>query len=291
MTAMTARQLADLEQTGPCQFHSRHGQRNPAGSLYGGQLLCQGLVAAARTLGDGPGSQFWPAHSLHTYFLRSGAADLPIDYTVQVLRNGRRFAARRVEALQGGRLIAHMHCSFHDPEGGFEHQASMPPDVPPPDSLPSLNDYVVAHADRLSPVVVQSYSEPFPLELRLVAPEQSFFARQDRPARAFWLRMPSAAAVADPALQGGLLAFASDHWLAGVAAGCHTLPTDRNRLSIASIDHAIWFHRPTRVDEWLLHWTDSPSARHGRGLARGLLFNQAGDLVATTTQEGIFRSR
>jgi len=282
--SITARQLVDIEQTGPTRFRSRHNQRNHTEALYGGQVLGQALAAASRTAAG------QPAHSLHGYFLRVGAVDMPVDYDVELLRDGRRFAARQVAASQAGRLIFHMHCSFHDPEPGFAHQFEAPLDAPGPEGLAPLQDFVRAHADRLSQAAVEKYGAPFPLELRLIEPQQFFFEPPTELRRDFWVRMPSAGAVDDSAMRQCLLAFLSDYWLAGVAAGRHISPTNRKNVRIVSVDHAIWFHRPARADQWLLYRTDSPSAQQGRGLARGLLFNQAGALVASTAQEAVMRS-
>ncbi len=279
---ITAAQLLDLQTVEPDLFRSHHTQANPAGALFGGQVLAQGLVAATRTV---PG---WPAHSLHGYFLRAGDAKLPVDYQVERLRDGRRFAARTVRASQDGRVIFHLHCSFHDPEPGNSHHQPMPDDLPGPEALLPLDAFVASHADRLPDATVANYTAPFPLELRLVAPETYFFAAGQAPRRAFWVRLPSAAGTADRD-QNALLAFLSDYWLAGIAVGPGRLSTNSQQLSINSLDHAIWFHRPARADEWLLYFCDTPSGGDGRGLARGLLYDRSGRLVATTSQEALFR--
>jgi acyl-CoA thioesterase-2 len=279
----TAAELIDLEQTGPTGFRSRHNQRNHGDALFGGQVLCQSLLAASRTAaGRTP-------HSLHGYFLRGGAVDLPVEYEVEVLRDGRLFATRHVSASQGGRLIFHMDCSFHDAEPGPDRQFAAPLDVPSPESLISLADYVRANADRLPPAAIESYTARFPLELKLLDPDGCFFNLLEEPRRSFWIRMPSAAGVEDAIAHQALLAFLSDYWLVGVCIGQDMLPTNRRTLSIASIDHAMWFHRPARADEWLLYQSDSPSTRSGLGLARGLLFDRSGALVASTVQEAVFR--
>jgi acyl-CoA thioesterase-2 len=252
---------------------------NHAGALYGGQVLTQALLAAARLT---PGKQ---PHSAHGYFLRAGSAEAPIDYEVETLREGRRAAARRVQALQDGKLIFHLHCSFIEPLHGFEHQVDAPAGLPRPEALQPRADYVAAHAERLSARTVADYGGPFPLDLRLIEPERFFFELLPEPKRGFWLRMPSADEIDDPVLHSCLAAFATDYWLGGVGAGAHVLATDRTTLQIISLDHGIWFHRPVRADEWLLYLTDSPSAQQGRGLARGLLYDQAGALVATIAQE------
>jgi acyl-CoA thioesterase-2 len=279
-----AARLVDLEQTGQASFRSRCNQRGHGEALFGGQVLCQSLIAASRTAsGRTP-------HSLHGYFLRGGTADLPVDYAVDVLRDGRQFATRQVAASQAGKLIFHMDCSFHDAEPGIDRQFAAPLDVPGPESLVSLSDFVTSNADRLSPAAIEAYTARFPLEVRLLDPDRAFFKLLDEPRRGFWIRMPSASGVHDAVAHLALLAFLSDYWLVGVAVGRDILPTNRRTLSIASIDHAMWFHRPACADEWLLYQTDSPSARLGLGLARGLLFDRTGALVASTAQEAVFRA-
>lgn len=281
MTAsvFTARDFAALEQVGPARFRSGRGQVNPGGTLYGGQVVGQALLAAARLT---PGKQ---PHSLHGYFLRAGSAEASIDYEVELLRDGQRVASRRVSALQNGKLIFHLHCSFLTPLQGFEHQLGPPPGVPAPAVLPELSAYVAEHAARLSARTVASYTAPFPLELRLIEPEKYFFELLDAPKRGFWFRAPSAAEIDDPIVHQALIAFASDFWFAGVGAGAHVLPTDRDKLQILSLDHAVWFQRPARADRWLLFLMDSPSAHEGRAFCRGLLYDEAGVLVAAGSQE------
>ncbi|ASG22195.1 acyl-CoA thioesterase-2 [Nitrospirillum viridazoti] len=280
---ITAGGVLSLDRLAEGRFRAWHTQANPAGALFGGVVLGQSLAAASAT---GPG---WPAHSLHGYFLRPGRAGQPVDYIVETLRDGRRFAARRVTAQQGGRTLFHMHCSFHEPESGFDHQAPPSPDMPAPEDLIPMDRYVANQVDRLPPSSA-AYMAPFPLELRLVEPDDHFLRPTDKPQRAFWLRMPSAAGVEDDNQQRALLAFAADYWLAGVAVGPGRLSTNRDALTINSLDHAMWFHRPVRVDQWLLYVCDTPSGSDGRGLARGLLYDRAGRLVATTSQEALFRA-
>jgi acyl-CoA thioesterase-2 len=278
---ITPAQLFDLEQIETNRFRSRYSQTNHTDALFGGQFIAQALAAAIRTT---PGKT---AHSLHGYFLRPGAAGSPIDYQVALLRDGQRVATRRVSAFQNSKLVFELLCSFAVPLAGFEHQAPAPDGIEGPEGLASLAEYVVANAPALSPLSVANYSAPFPLQLRLIEPERCFFELLPEPKRALWLRVPSAAEVDDAALHQCLLAFASDYWLLGVAAGAHALPTNRGTLQILSLDHAMWFHRPVRADGWLLYVTDSPSAQQGRGLARGLLYDTAGTLVATVAQEGL----
>lgn len=281
--AITAAQLLDLTEIGPLRFRNRHNHINHSNGLFGGQVMAQALAAATRTVADRP------AHSLHGYFIRGGSIDLPVDYAVEAVRDGRRFATRAVVASQAGRIIFQMHCSFHDPEPGFEHRPDMPSDIPDPETLMSLRAFVAANADRLAPAAVRNYGAPFPFELRPIDPEAILVHGLDAPRRDFWTRMPSAAGIDDARLQQCLLTSLSDYWLAGVAAGQHILATTSQSFLITSLDHAIWFHRPVRADEWLLYRTDSPAAQQGRGLARGSLFDRQGRLVASTAQEALMR--
>ena len=280
---ITALQLVDVVEVAPMRFRNTHNQTNHSHALFGGQVMAQALAAAFRTVAH------WPAHSLHGYFVRGGSIDLPVDYAVEAIRDGRRFATRAVVASQAGRTIFQMHCSFHDPEPGFEHAFETPANVPDPEGLVSLRAFIAANVDRLAPAAVRNYSAPFPFELRPVDPEANLLRGLDAPHRDFWTRMPSAAGIDDSRLQQCLLTSLSDYWLAGVAAGPHVLATTSNDFLITSLDHAIWFHHPVRVDEWLFYRTDSPAAQQGRGLARGSLFDRQGRLVASTAQEALMR--
>lgn len=279
----TARNLLELDEIGPLHFRSRHNQPNHNGMLFGGQALAQALAAAQRTLPD------WPAHNCNAYYLRGGAIDTPVDYEVERLRDGRRYAARRVRAGQQGRVIFEMLCSFHDPEHGFAHQQRDAMDVPAPTLLSSLASYVVENADRLPREIVDRYSGHFPIEVRLIQPECVFFEHLPTPHRDFWIRMPSAQQVSRPGDHQCLLAFLSDYWLAGVAAAQHRSPITADGFSITTLNYSLWFHAPTRADQWLLYRTESPWAGDGRGVARGLLYDRDGTLVASVVQEAAMR--
>lgn len=284
-SAITARQVLELEPTGPGRFRSQRIQPNHSASAFGGQLVGQALAAAARQAPDKS------ANSLHAYFLRPGSTREPVDYQVEILREGRRLAVFRVSAHQDGKLIFHLHCSFMSRLPGFDHQAPCPTGLPGPEGLATVAEFVRAHANDLPQETVSIYSTAFPLEVRLIEPERTFFERLETPERAFWVRTPSAAEVDDLALHQCVLAFVTDYWLVGVAASTHIPMRERNRLQILSLDHAVWFHRPARADEWMLYVTDSPSAQDGRGLGRGLLYSAEGALIASTVQEGLFTRR
>lgn len=278
-THSVAQAILNLEQVDARRFRSTFNQTNYLGMIFGGQPLGQALAAAQRTVAG------WPAHSLSGYFLSAGAVDRPVDYQVEAVRDGRRFAFRRVLASQDGKPTFDMICSFHAPEVGLEHQFSELPDVPDPEALVSVKDFVDAHADRLSSWLVESHRRGWPFELRLPDPEKAFFAKPETPERSFWFRMPSAAGIADPRDHHSLLAFMSDYWFAGVASSVHIPITSSDRLSVASLNHGLWIHAPVRVDEWLLFTTDSPWGGAGRGLARGLVYDRSGQQIATAVQE------
>jgi acyl-CoA thioesterase II len=289
ITRTPARELLDLEQIAERRFRSVYAQGNYQDAIFGGQALGQALAAAQRTVSE------WLPHTCTGYFLRFGTMAEPIDYEVERVRDGRRFAARRVLASQSGKAIFDLLCSFHDVEPGFAHQHTDESQVPLPETLPPLLDFVRAHIDRLPKQIVdrhEQFHDSFPVELRLVDPDGVFFGAPNILPRAYWLRMPSAAGIENASEHRCLLAFMSDYWLASVAAAPHRSPTFAgNDLAVASLNHSIWFHGPVRADEWLLYRTDSPWAGEGRGMARGLIYDRRGRLVASVVQEVSLRLR
>ena len=278
-TLSVAEAVLNLEQVGEHRFRSTFNQDNYLGMIFGGQPLGQALAAAQRTV---PG---WPAHSLSGYFLSAGKVDIPVDYDVEEVRDGRRFAFRRVLASQEGKPTFDMICSFHAPEVGPEHQFSAAIDVPGPEELINVKDFVAANEHRLHGFVVESHRRGWPFELRLPDPEAAFFAQPETTDRNFWFRMPSAETIEDPRDHHSLLAFMSDYWFAGAASSVHASISNAGRLSIASLNHGLWIHAPVRVDEWLLFRAESPWGGSGRGLARGLIYDRSGQQIATVVQE------
>ena len=253
-------------------------------SVFGGQVLAQALVAAARTVEAGR-----TPHSLHGYFILPGDVHAPIVYFVDTLRDGRSFTTRQVTAIQHGRAIFNMSSSFHGVEDGPEHQMKMP-DVPPPEDLPSELELARAVSDRIPEPRRTLFTQERPFEVRRVR-SLDFFAPEPQPAvRRAWFRavgeMPD-----DPLVHQSVLAYASDYGLLGTALLPHGLSFNRPELQAASLDHAIWFHRPFRADEWLLYASDSPSASGARGFTRGTIFTRDGRLVASAVQEGLLRLR
>jgi acyl-CoA thioesterase II len=262
------------------------GQSRDIGTKYvfGGQVLGQALSAAQATVDPAGGRR---AHSLHAYFLRAGDIDAPIVYDVDRTRDGGSFSVRRVTAIQHGKVIFFCAASFQALEAGVEHQLSMP-EVPQPEDLdpsPSVPAEVMA---TLPPKVQRWLSRRGPFEFRHVYPRDELNPPKRPPFQQVWFRLTEP--VGDsPELHHALLAYASDFQLLGTANYPHGISYYQPNVQMASLDHALWFHRPFRADEWLLYSIDSPSAQNARGLARGQIFDRRGKLVASTAQEGLIR--
>ncbi|MEZ4391632.1 MAG: acyl-CoA thioesterase II [Polyangiales bacterium] len=255
------------------------------GTVYGGQVLGQALSAAAQTT---PPDR--AAHSLHAYFLRPGDVAMPIVYEVERIREGSSFTTRRVAAVQKGQVIFYLTASFQRDEEGFEHQDTMP-EVPAPETLQTEQQRAAVYAHRLPRMLRERAVGERPFEMRYVDVGDDPVLPSPAPAsRAMWIRtvdrLPD-----DPALHRFLLAYASDSGFITTALRPHGVTWLTPGMQVASIDHAMWFHRPFRADEWLLHVIDSPSAQSARGLVRGRVFDREGRLVASTAQEGLIRQR
>jgi acyl-CoA thioesterase-2 len=259
------------------------GQSRDIGSpqVFGGQVLGQALVAATATAEDRV------AHSLHAYFLRRGDFNSPIVYEVDRALDGKHFSSRRVVAIQHGRQIFNMSASFQLPESGLDHQISIP-DVPPPESLPDLESHYREVADKLSAAARRVLEQKRPFEFRPVHPPDSLRREKSSPHKYIWFRAVDRLAD-EEALHRCLLAYVSDFHLLDTALKPHGISMISPNLVIASIDHAMWFHRSVRVDDWLLYAVDSPSASEARGFTRGSVFARDGRLVASAAQEGLIR--
>lgn len=277
--------IVTVSPIGQDRFVGRFNQVNFYNSLFGGQVLGQSIAAAAATVGNRP------IHSMHGYFLRPGAGGLPVEYFVERTRDGRSFTTRRVTGTQvsarGRDTIFQMECSFHAEESGWDHQSQMP-DVPPPEALEDLVAIARAAEPAIGEILMRRSGQHGPLEIRPVRPDQ-VLAQQKQSRRQAWFRAPSAAGVTDPAVQLQILAWISDFSLSGAALVMHTVPLPGPHVFLASIDHAMWFHRPVLTGEWLLFDTDSPSASGATGLSRGLIYDRGGRLVATVAQESLQR--
>ena len=254
------------------------------GRVFGGQVLGQSLSAAEQTV---PADRF--IHSLHGYFLRPGDAAKPIVFTVDPIRDGRSFTTRRVVAVQDGRAIFSLSASFQVVEPGVEHQTGVP-EVPEPEGLPSELSLIRGMADRIPEPLRKVLTQDRPIDFRPVEPMDPFDPQPRPPVRHFWLR--SVGDVPDDrVLHQAVLAYASDYGLLGTALQPHGLTVRAPGLQVASLDHALWFHRPFRVDDWLLYAIDSPAAAGARGFTRGSIYTRDGKLVASVAQEGLMRVR
>jgi len=276
--------ILDLEKLEENLFRGRSPQTDWQ-RVFGGQVIGQALVAACRTVDTAAR----PPHSLHAYFLLGGDPKVPIIYELDRIRDGKSFTTRRVVAIQHGEAIFTLAASFHRDEPSLTHQAKMP-DVPPPDKLPS-DDEIKNRVLPLMPEAVRRYYErERPIELRPVEFDR-YLGRKIEDGR-FHVWMRATGALPDePAIHQCVLAYASDMGLLDSALIPHGRTVFEKTIMAASLDHALWFHRPFRADDWLLYAQDSPSLGGARGFSRGLIFARDGTLVASVTQEGLLRER
>ena len=276
-------EILDLEEIE--QNHYRATSPNEGWQrVYGGQVIGQALVAASRTVDESR-----HAHSLHGYFLRGGDTTVPILYTVDRIRDGRSFTTRRVVAVQHGQPIFTMSISFQVAEEGLTHQFTMP-DAPDPETLVDEEDLRAEQAKDWPEELREAYSTSSAIQMRQVQPVDLINPQPTEPRQLCWMKtreeLPD-----DPRLHQCVLAYLSDWSLLDTAARPHAVSYLQDEVQVASLDHAMWFHRPFRADEWLLYDQDSPAAGGARGFNRGLIYNRAGELVASTTQEGLLRVR
>ncbi len=250
--------------------------------VYGGQVIGQALVAASRTVDEDR-----QAHSLHGYFLRAGDTSIPILYKVDRIRDGRSFTTRRVVAIQRGKPIFSMSISFQVDEQGLTHQFAVP-DAPAPETLLDEDEIRREQAKNWPPEFQENYSNSSAIQIRPVDPVDLMHPQARDPQQMVWMktreRLPD-----NQRLHQCALAYLSDWSLLDTTTLPHAISFLQDNVQMASLDHAMWFHRPFRADEWLLYVQDSPSSSGARGFNRGLIYNQAGDLVASSTQEGLMR--
>jgi acyl-CoA thioesterase-2 len=274
--------ILDLE---PLEVNLFRGRSPQSGwqRVFGGQVIGQALVAALRTV-DGR-----PAHSLHAYFLLGGDPKVPIVYDVDRIRDGKSFTTRRVQAIQHGRPIFAMAVSCHADEPGLTHQARMP-DVPQPEALPSEAEVKERILPLMPEAVRRYYQRERPIEMRPVEYARYIGQKSEDARFHLWIRttgkLPD-----DPAIHQCVLAYASDLTLLDTALVPHGRTLFDQKFMAASLDHALWFHRPFRADDWLLYAQDSPNLSGARGFSRGLIFARDGALVASVAQEGLIRER
>jgi acyl-CoA thioesterase-2 len=272
----------DLETLDDNLFRTSH--RNEGWrQIFGGQVLAQALLSASRTV---PAER--QPHSLHSYFMRPGDIDHPIIFQVERLRDGKSFNTRRVTAVQHGAAILNLSASFQIREEGFSHQIAMP-DVPPPEQSLTRQELVDTYKNDMSPELLNRLSRPFAIDLRLVAAENMSRPQKQAPQRSVWMRVDTELAPDYP-WHAHLLAYASDMTLLETSLRPHGISLLSPNLQIASLDHAMWFHRPCRMDEWLLYVQDSPSASAARGFSQGNIFRRNGELVVSVAQEGLIRA-
>jgi len=249
--------------------------------IFGGQVAAQALVAAGRT-----GSDDRPVHSLHAYFLRPGDPNIPVIYDVDRIRDGKSFTTRRVVAIQHGKAIFNLAASFQVVEAGPDHSMEMP-DVPAPEQLPTFRERLEPYLDRLGESMVEWLVRERPIDSRPVQDPHWLEPAPRQPTQDVWIKtngdLPD-----DPLLHACVVAYASDLTLLDTATLPHAIGYD-GRFMMASLDHAMWFHRPFRADEWMLYHQLSPSASNARGLALGHVFRADGQVAITVMQEGLLR--
>jgi acyl-CoA thioesterase-2 len=276
-------EVLELEQLDTNLFRSRVNQVNNNRSLFGGQILAQGLKAAALTVEPGR-----TAHSLHGYFLLAGLSDIGVIYDVELTRDGGSFSTRRVVARQRAKPIFHMELSFHREEHGFEHEIGLDVEVPDPERLMSTRELAEKFADRLPKSAAALATQQAIVELKPVSPEDYFLRKAATSRALYWIK--SSSRLPDDALtQQCGLAYLSDYFLTPTVVLKHTVSMMSGQVMMASLDHAMWFHRPARADEWLLVDAVSPFAGGARGLTRAQIFNRERRLVASVAQEGLVR--
>ncbi len=272
--------LLDLEELEVNVFRGRSPQENRQ-RVFGGQVAGQALVAAGRTVDRGI------VHSLHAYFLRPGDPTKPILYQVDRIRDGRTFTTRRVVAIQHGHAIFNLAASFQPVESGPEHQVDMP-DAPDPDTLPGLQERIARVKDSLPPEALDWLTRDRPIEVRPVGAGNPFKPTRRPPRQLAWIRA-SSRLPDDLLLHQCVVVYASDLTLLDTATLPHAIAWNDPSYVMASLDHAMWFHRPFRADEWLLYAQESPSASGARGFTTGALFTRDGRLVVSVAQEGLIR--
>lgn len=252
------------------------------GHVFGGQVMGQALSAARQTV-----NKDRHVHSFHSYFLRAGDESLPIIYDVENMRDGGSFSARRVKAIQKGKPIFYMTCSFQEQEIGLSHQVAMPKEKGP-DGLLNQKELAMTMRDKIPAHFLDKFTADFPIEMRVVESLNPIEPKVTPPFRHIWMRV-NGDMLHDCWLQTCLLAYTSDFNFLVTAAQPHGLSFLTPGMKMATIDHAMWFHRPVNMGEWLLYSVESPTTGGGRGYVRGQFFNQAGELVASSTQEGLVR--
>ncbi len=276
--------ILDLEQLEHNLFRGRSPESDWQ-RVFGGQTIAQALVAAQRTVEPDR-----HVHSLHGYFMRPGDTKLPIVYEVDRIRDGGSFTTRRVVAIQHGHAIFSLEASFQHDEEGLEHQVPMPLDVPEPDSLMSQRELIGRFGENVPEGIRRYWERPRPVEMKPVMLKHYTSREKLEPKQNIWIRT-SGPVPADRALQSAVLAYLSDMTLLDTSTFAHGRAVFDRDIQAASLDHAMWFHRPNALDDWILYTQDSPSTQGARGFTRGALFARDGTLIASVAQEGLIRLR
>lgn len=273
--------LLNLEKIEENIFRGQNYQA-PWNRVFGGQVLAQSLYAAYQTV---PDDRF--VHSLHGYFILTGDIGKPIIYEVDRIRDGGSFTTRRVVAIQHGQAIFNMSASFQLIQEGFDHQVTMPEVSAPEDSV--SEEKMADNFKEKAPEIYRRLTRSRPIEFRRVDNLNPLEAKNISPFQHVWFKAKGSLP-GDKRLHQAVLAYASDYNLLGTALLPHREQIDINKIFLASLDHAMWFHRDFSIDEWLLYAIDSPSASNSRGFTRGKIFNRDGVLVASVAQEGLIRA-
>jgi acyl-CoA thioesterase II len=276
--------ILDLEQL----EHNLYRGRSPQVGwqrVFGGQVISQALIAAQRTV---EGNR--PVHSLHCYFMLAGDPAVPIIYQVDRLRDGGSFTTRRVTAIQHGHAIFSLECSFHVIEDGLEHQLTMPTGLPQPEELPTQFELLEASGHAIPENIRRFWARERPLEIKPVIVEHYTTRDKLPPYQHVWVRL-TGPVPEDAKLRSALLAYLSDMTLLDTSTFAHGRTGFDPDIQMASLDHAMWFHRMHAMDDWLLYTQDSPNAIGSRGFSRGMLYGRNGALIASTAQEGLVRLR
>ena len=253
--------------------------------VFGGQTIAQALVAAQRTV-----SPDRPVHSLHGYFMRPGDTKVPIIYEVDRIRDGGSFTTRRVVAIQHGNAIFSLEASFQGDEQGLEHQVPMPIDVPEPDKLMTQQELIGKFGDAVPEGIKRYWERDRPIDMKPVMLEHYTSREKLAPEQKIWIRA-AGPVPADRAIQAAVLAYLSDMTLLDTSTFAHGRAIFDPDIQAASLDHAMWFHRPHPLDDWILYTQDSPSSQGSRGFTRGALYGRNGTLIASVAQEGLIRLR
>lgn len=273
LSTLSLKNVGEDEFEGPSQWM-------PHGRVFGGQVLAQCLIAAQSTMDASRA-----VHSLHGYFLRAGDIRLPIKFAVDRLRDGRSFSTRRVQAFQNDEPIFSMIASFQDSDPGIEHQEHFPADIPSPEELPSARELL----GDIDHPVAQYWAKARPFDMRHVPSPIYFKVSGEHIAhQAVWIKALGELPV-DAGLHTAALAYVSDYTILEPIFRRHGIAWTHQGLKSASLDHAMWFHRQAKVDDWMLYVQESPSAQGGRGLSLGRIFSRDGKLLATVAQEGMVR--